>query len=324
MRTMPRSWSRLQVGQGAYSAACFFSAGRTATRKLLGIEFPPVGARLGEEEAAARAVEDLGMLDARRQRALVAQRPRRLQQATPRAGDHLVGRRQMLEAMVGDRPHALGHRLVLHVDVVDAGIGRVGVLGLAVDPPVVRFAVLETPAAMPVGRVRLVAMAEAEAGKRRAVLLDRADGPLAPVPRQMDEHRVRVVHRHPGADIDLMRKLALRRLRPERQEEIGEAPIGPAVAGLAVRGIGRAPIGIGHIVFGRAVLHRVAQEIVLRELVGIDVAAMQEAEMRGVDVAFERLHEVARALAEDDRQFALGQQRRLDLGQRRRLGGAPM
>ncbi len=47
---------------------------------------------------------------------------------------------------------------------------------------------------------------------------------------------------------------------------------------------------------------------------------MQKAEMRGVDVAFERLQPVAFALGEGDLQFALGQQRGFDPRQRRGLG----
>jgi hypothetical protein len=37
-------------------------------------------------------------------------------------------------------------------------------------------------------------------------------------------YRVRVVHRRPGADVDLIRELALRRLGPEREKEVGEPP----------------------------------------------------------------------------------------------------
>ena len=46
---------------------------------------------------------------------------------------------------------------------------------------------------------------------------------------------------------------------------------------------------------------------------------MQPTEMRGVDVAFQRLQPVALALGESDGELALRQQRRLDLRHRRRL-----
>ena len=106
---------------------------------------------------------------------------------------------------------------------------------------------------------------------------------------------------------------ALRRLRPEREQEIGEAPIGLARLGRAVGGVHRAPVGVGDVIFGRAVGHRPADQIVRRHIGRVDRAGMQKAEMRGVDVAFERLQPIAFALHEDDLQLAFGQQRRLDL-----------
>src|SRR5205814_8462569 len=45
-------------------------------------------------------------------------------------------------------------------------------------------------------------------------------------PAQADEHRVVIVHWDPGAVVQMRGELSLRRLRPERQHEIGEAPIG--------------------------------------------------------------------------------------------------
>jgi hypothetical protein len=44
--------------------------------------------------------------------------------------------------------------------------------------------------------------------------------------------------------------------------------------------------------------------VILGQLVGVDVAGMQEAEMRGIDVAFERLQIIAVAL--DARHADLG------------------
>ena len=66
-----------------------------------------------------------------------------------------------------------------------------------------------------------------------------------------------------------------------------------------------------------AIGDRVAEQAVLRHVGGIDRAGMQEAEMRGVDFAFQTLQPIALALREDDVDFALRQQGRFDLRQRR-------
>ena len=47
------------------------------------------------------------------------------------------------------------------------------------------------------------------------------------------------------------------------------------------------------MVFGRADGDGMADRVILRHVVGSDMAGVQEAEMRGVDIAFERLHEIA-------------------------------
>src|SRR5205823_2428632 len=62
-----------------------------------------------------------------------------------------------------------------------------------------------------------------------------------------------------------------------------------------------------------------AKQAVLGYIGGIDRAGMQEAEMRGVDFAFEALQPIALALREDDVDLTLRQQGRLDLRQRRRF-----
>jgi hypothetical protein len=62
----------------------------------------------------------------------VAQRAGRHQQAPARPRDHLIRWRQMLEGVVGDRPHALGDGLILQMDAVDPAVDRVAALGRAV------------------------------------------------------------------------------------------------------------------------------------------------------------------------------------------------
>ena len=71
------------------------------------------------------------------------------------------------------------------------------------------------------------------------------------------------------------------------------------------------------MVLGRAVDDGVAAEVVL-DHVGRHAADVQEAEMRGVDVALERLQPVAFALDEEHVALVLGQQDRLEARQRRR------
>src|ERR1700731_4129506 len=100
--------------------------------------------------------------------------------------------------------------------------------------------------------------------------------------------------------MDQLGELALRLLGPEWEQKVGEAPIGPAWTGGTVGGVLRPPGSVGDVVFGRAVRNRVAYRVIFRQVVGIDVAGMQETEMRGVDVAFERLQIVAVALNAGD------------------------
>src|SRR5438874_2395633 len=62
----------------------------------------------------------------------------------------------MLEQVVGDRPHAFGHRLVLGVDAVDPGVVAAVLLRLAINEPIVDRAALEPPPSMPVRFIRQV------------------------------------------------------------------------------------------------------------------------------------------------------------------------
>ena len=53
------------------------------------------------------------LVDAGRDRPVLGEGPRRAQQPAPGAGDHQIAGRQVLEFVVGDPAHALGHRLIL-------------------------------------------------------------------------------------------------------------------------------------------------------------------------------------------------------------------
>ena len=228
----------------------------------------------------------------------------------------------MLPFVVGDRPHALGDRLVLQVDAVDAAVDGVALLGRAVDPPVVARVRRHPPASQPVRRVGQHLVAAPCAADRRAVLesrLRQRHRRRAAFPPQVAKHRVAVVERHPAARMHVAAELAVGRLRPERKQEVAEAPVGPAGPGLAIAGVLRAPGRFGQVVFRRAVGDGVEDRLVLGEVVRIDVAGVQEAEMRGVDLALERLQPVAVALDEAHADLVLGNVEDLERRQRRHL-----
>ena len=105
-----------------------------------------------------------------------------------------------------------------------------------------------------------------------------------------------VVKRHPSSRIHVLAKFARRLLGPEGKHEVSKAPIGVARAGRPVGCVLRAPDGIGDMVLRGTRGDGVADRFVLRHVLGVNVACMQETEMRRVDVAFERLKVIALAL----------------------------
>src|SRR5499427_9952334 len=105
------------------------------------------------EIAAAHPPIGFSSLSARRQRAVLGERRRRLEETPPRHHDHEVAGREVLETMVDDRAHALGHGLVLLVDTFDTSEGA-RLLRLAVDQVVVPTVLHALIAAEPIGRVR--------------------------------------------------------------------------------------------------------------------------------------------------------------------------
>ena len=115
-------------------------------------------------------------------------------------------------------------------------------------------------------------------------------------------------------------ELAVRRLRPERKQEVGEAPVGAALPCRAEGAVLRAPGNVGDAVLRRADVDRVIQRLVLAQLVDIDMAAVQIAEMRRVDLALDRLQVIAIALDHADVDLGVGRVEDLQRGQGRRLG----
>src|SRR5215831_21319851 len=94
-----------------------------------------------------------------------------------------------------------------------------------------------------------------------------------------------VVHRHPGATADPVES-ALRRLRPEWKQKIGKAPVGLPGRRRPISAIERSPRSVDDVIFGRTVGDRPADHM---HILRIDRAEMQKAEMRSVNLAFERL-----------------------------------
>jgi hypothetical protein len=96
---------------------------------------------------------------------------------------------------------------------------------------------------------------------------------------------VAIVERYPGARVYVTGELASGDLAPERKQEVGEAPVGAVASGGAVGGVLRAPGGVGDMVLRGAVSDGVEDRVVLGDIVGMDMAGVQEAEMRGIDLA---------------------------------------
>src|SRR5262249_38394096 len=197
------------------------------------IDFLPGFLAVGAEEvAAARAAIDAGIVGAGRQRAVLAERTRRAQKPAARAGDHLVGRGEVLPGEVRDRAHALGDRLVLQVDAVDAAEDLVAALLVAVEAPVVALVHGHAPAAEPVGRVgQHPDAAAAGAADRRAVLvpgLRQGLRRLRLLPEDEDQNGVADFARHPGVRRPRLHEGAAGRLPRPGATDIGEKRVGLA------------------------------------------------------------------------------------------------
>jgi hypothetical protein len=94
----------------------------------------------------------------------------------------------------------------------------------------------------------------------------------------------------------MLGELALGLLCPKWEQEVGESPAGAAGACRTVGRVLRAPWGIGDVVFRCPDRDSMVDRVVLGHVVGIDMAGVQEAEMRSIDVAFQSLQIVAVAL----------------------------
>jgi hypothetical protein len=151
-------------------------------------------------------------------------------------------------------------------------------LHVAVDAVIVGLVGSQPPTAVPVAGIRQELVHEAQAGLRRrrfrvGVMRHderiRADG---------EQHRVRVVHRHPSARYGLGPERAGRRLRPERKQELGEARIELAVARGPIATGEHAVIGIRDLVFDRRIVG--VERASLRPAAAGRATVMQQAGMR--------------------------------------------
>ena len=112
----------------------------------------------------------------------------------------------------------------------------------------------------------------------------------------MHEHGVIVVHRHPRTGDDVIAEMAVRWDGPEWKHEVGKAPVDLARRARPIGRVHGTPVGVRHVILGRPIAERVNSEISRLGVLRLDPAHVQEAEMRGIDIAFERLQVIALAL----------------------------
>ena len=89
----------------------------------------------------------------------------------------------MLKPVVGNRPHALGDRLVLKVNTLDPTVDRIPLLRGAVDLPIVTWIGRQPEASEPVRRVRQKFVAAFCAADRLPSLNSGCDCVIADTPR---------------------------------------------------------------------------------------------------------------------------------------------
>ena len=153
---------------------------------------------------------DFRIVDSGRDDAAFLEIERRVNQTPPRLDHHHVTMAKVLVVMIDDGAHALGDPLILHVDAIDAGEAA-GALYLAINPVVVGVVLREPPATVPVGGVRLKLHPERISGRNLTVAqLTRRRG--VSLPGQMNEHRMRIVHRNPRAHDEMLVEVTLRRI----------------------------------------------------------------------------------------------------------------
>src|ERR1051326_5588494 len=110
-------WSKTPIRMALFRRLAVDHRPRRGAQTILVGDLPIL--RLLDALAATDSLEQLWLIDNRRHGALIAQGARIQKQPTPRAGDHLVARRQMFPRVIDDLAHAFGDRLILHRDMRD-------------------------------------------------------------------------------------------------------------------------------------------------------------------------------------------------------------
>ena len=151
------------------------------------------------------------------------------------------------------------------------------------------------------------------------------------VPRDHPVDDVRVVHGHPDVGLGRLLVAVGRRHRVKRHEELAHAPVVLAVRPRPPRADERAVVGVRHLEARRPVgrLHGLADaearpvELARDLRVGVADRRVEERDVARVDAALERLEPVALLDALGDERVGLGQERPLELRQRRRRARGP-
>src|SRR5215472_7835550 len=99
---------------------------------------------------------------------------------------------------------------------------------------------------------------------------------------------MRVVHRNPRAYDKMFVEIAFRRHGPEWEREGRKAPVDASIrdSSCAVHG---SPFGLGHGKRRGAIDQRMAGHVAGGNVIRVDGPGVKEAEMRGIDVAFQAL-----------------------------------
>src|SRR5439155_19953845 len=261
-----------------------------------------------------------GVVDAGRDLASLAQGLGGIEEEAVGADDHGVGCAEVLAGPVGDRAHRLlGHRVLEGAgdagEVAGLGFRAIALdvlLLVAVDEEVVVKAVCGDEAADPVAGPGQLAAAAAELALQLLIVFSQlvaseivaaAEGDTADAggirvvllgwETDVPDHRVLVVDWHPDGVANAVGEGAGGGLGVEGDEEVADTPVVLGVGG----GPGGAISGADRVFddhrFEVPDLHGEVVRAVGHAVFGADVAGVEEAEVDRIDVAFDRLHEVA-------------------------------
>src|SRR5690348_9566283 len=116
-----------------------------------------------------------------------------------------------------DPTHALGDRLVLQVNTINAAVDGAAALRRSIDLPVIVWVGREPPTSVPVcgiGEEFVHAPGATDSGAVLACRRRSGQCGITTLPPQKTKHRMVIVHRHPGTRMHMTGELAVRCLRP--------------------------------------------------------------------------------------------------------------